>query len=177
MGIGWFCSSTPLVTPVLQQQFEDFPAWDCSKIILSVTGMEVFTLDPRNSQFWPSQHSLAGSSAGRSTYFCLLCLFVPESWKQSMCVVWALSLSLDPHQHDLSCALGLPSSLELRLRLFSEPHCGACLPLSPCPYHPSHCLQLFWKEFSVGHSIKCFLANPQRLDLIHYPCLRSDSSW
>lgn len=177
---GWALGdSVPvLVTPVPQQQLGDFPVWDCSKIILSVTGMEVSSLDPCSSWFWPSQHSLAGSSAGRSPYFCLLSLFVLESWKQSMmCVVWSLSLSLGPHQHDLSEHWAFLPAWSSGSGCSVLPGVGACLPLSPCSYHPPHCLQLFWKEFSVGHSIKCFFANPRRLDLIHYPCLRSDSSW
>lgn len=168
MGTGWFCSCTLLVTPELQQQFGDR-----SKIILSLTGMEVCSLDPCISQFWHSQHSLAGSSAGRSIYFCLLCLFVLESQKQSMvCVVWALSLSLDPHQWDISVPWAFCPAWSSGCSLWSLPASPSVLTILPTLCSSSG------KNFHWDIPPNLFFfANPQRLGLIHYPCLRSDSSW
>lgn len=170
MGTGWFCSCTPLVTPGLQQHFGD-----CSKIILSVTGTELSSLDPWNSQFWPSQHSLAGSSAGRSNYFCLLCLFVLESWKQSvMCVVWAVCHLILTNVTSLCPG----PSVQLELRLFRAPQCGS-LPASLSLSLPSSPLSAAFlgRIFTGTFHQTFFFANAQGLDLIHYPCLRSDSSW
>lgn len=121
---GWFHSCIPLVTPVLQQQFGD-----CSKIIMSVTGMEVSSLDPCNSQFWPSQHSLAGNFAGRSTYFCLLCLFVLESWKNGVYCLSSVFVTWSPPMSHL-CAPGLLSSWSSGSGCSALPSVGACLPLS-----------------------------------------------
>lgn len=102
--------------------------------------MEVSSLDQYNSQFWPSQHSLAGSSAGKSTYFCQLCHFVLASWKQSMvCAVWALSLSLDPHQCHISVPWAFLAAWSSGSGCSVLPSVRACLPLSVLTILPTLC--------------------------------------
>lgn len=114
LGTGCFCSCTPLATPVLQL------VRDGSKIILSGTGMEVSSLDPCNSQFWPSQPSLVGSSTG--SLFLSLTPFCSGTVEavNGVCCLSSVSVTWSPPMSHLS-ALGSGWSV--------LPSLGACLPL------------------------------------------------